>query len=210
MGIQILPVVVPPEGTLEGGAGADHPMRLVTRQVAFERDGWTPERSVKVGELFDGLASEWHTRDIPGRHAPVDDALARGGPLAGPTLELGSGTGMSTSRLVETVPPVLCADLSLEMLKLAPRIAPLMQADGSRLPLTDGAIGCLVLVNMLLFPAEVDRVLAADGALVWVNSVGASTPIHLSADDVVAALPGSWDGVASEAGHGTWCVLRRS
>jgi hypothetical protein len=35
------------------------------------------------------------------------------------------------------------------------------------------------------------------------------TPIHLSPDDLLAGLPGAWTGVASQAGEGTWCVLRR-
>jgi hypothetical protein len=45
---------------------------------------------------------------------------------------------------------------------------------------------------------------------VWVNSSGAETPIHLPPADVVAALPGRWEGVESSAGLGIWCVLGRS
>jgi len=67
----------------------------------------------------------------------------------------------------------------------------------------------VVLVNAFLFPAEVDRILARDGALVWVNSSGAQTPIFLAAEDLLAALPGQWTGTASQAGEGTWCVLRK-
>jgi hypothetical protein len=78
------------------------------------------------------------------------------------------------------------------------------------LPLADGAAEAVVLVNCFLFPQEVDRVLAPDGVVVWVNSSGDQTPIHLPPSDVVAALPGRWQGVESEAGAGLWCVLRRS
>jgi hypothetical protein len=85
-----------------------------------------------------------------------------------------------------------------------------VQADASELPLADRSVSALVLVNMLLFPVEVDRVLAADGSLVWVNSLAELTPIHLSAQDVGEALPGRWEGLASRAGGGTWCVLRRA
>ena len=81
-----------------------------------------------------------------------------------------------------------------------------MQGDGSRLPLADRSIDALILVNMFLFPAEVDRVLAATGVVVWVNSRGPETPIHLTADEVDQALPGRWDGVSSSAGWGTWSV----
>ena len=63
---------------------------------------------------------------------------------------------------------------------------------------------------MFLFPAEVDRVLAPEGVVVWVNSRGSETPIHLTADEVDRALPGHWDGVASRAGWGTWSVHRRA
>jgi SAM-dependent methyltransferase len=84
-----------------------------------------------------------------------------------------------------------------------------VQADAFRLPLPDAVADAIVLVNALLFPREMARVLAPDGALVWVNSLGDRTPIHLSADDVERAMPGGWTGVAAEAGWGTWCTLRR-
>ena len=54
------------------------------------------------------------------------------------------------------------------------------------------------------------RVLAPDHETVWVNTVGEATPIHLSAEAVVEALPGGWHADASRAGSGTWCVVRRS
>jgi len=77
------------------------------------------------------------------------------------------------------------------------------------LPVRDSSADAVVLVNAFLFPAEVDRVLSRDGALVWVNSSGPQTPIFLPAEDLVAALPGTWIATASQAGEGTWCVLRR-
>ncbi|CAN5295747.1 hypothetical protein BH20ACT3_BH20ACT3_04860 [soil metagenome] len=62
-----------------------------------------------------------------------------------------------------------------------------------------------------MFATEVGRALAPDGVVVWTNSRGADTPIHLTAGEVDGALPGSWDGVASRAGWGTWSVhWRRS
>ena len=76
--------------------------------------------------------------------------------------------------------------------------------------MADRLADAVVLVNCFLFPAEVDRVLAPDGVVVWVNSSGAETPIHLPAEDVVEALPGQWAGVQSGAGIGIWCVLRRA
>ena len=106
---------------------------------------------------------------------------------------------------------VLAAELSAEMLKLAPAdVGVRLRADGSRLPLREGSIDAAVLINMFLFPAEMARVIAPAGVLVWVNTSGPDTPIHLPADEVDAALPGDCSGVASEAGWGTWAVLRRA
>jgi len=193
--------------------GPDHPMRKVTRQVAFESDGWGAGRAAKVRALFDGLAPEWQARDTAERGEALLDALERGGVGRGEArcLELGCGTGAGTRVLAERFRTVLAIDLSSEMLARAPRAcAHRVQADASTLPVRSGSVDVVVLVNMLLFPAELDRVLAPEGIVVWVNSLGDATPIHLSAADVSAALPGRWTGVASEAGWGTWCTLRRA
>jgi SAM-dependent methyltransferase len=228
--ITTLDVVHPDPDELLGEGNDAHPMRQVTRQVAFEPGGWTPERAGKVTELFDGLAPEWHTRMSSERMTSLTDALDRGGVDAAVTavdtagaglatpggplvVELGSGTGFGTPYLVDRYRRVVAVDLSFEMLRHAAATstdAPRVQADASRLPLRDGGAAVVVLVNMLLFPAEVDRVLAPGGVVVWVNSLGERTPIHLPADDVARALPGRWDGVASRAAGGTWCVLHRA
>ena len=63
---------------------------------------------------------------------------------------------------------------------------------------------------MFLFPAEVERVVAPHGVVVWVNSRGPETPIHLTAHEVDEALGHGWDGVASQAGWGTWSVHWRT
>lgn len=194
-------------------AGENHPMRQVTRQVAFDPGGWTPERAAKVTALFDDLAAEWHTRDLPSRFDALDDALDRGGPYpdGARVVELGSGTGLATGRIAARFGPVLAMDLAWEMLRRAPSaLGPRVQADAAALPVPDGSVDVAVLVNALLFPLELDRVLAPAGALVWVSSIGDQTPIYLSAADVELAMPGSWDGVAATAGWGTWCVLRRT
>lgn len=213
-----LEAVIPPPAEEREGAGADHPMRIVTREVAFEPERWTPERRAKVAALFDGLAPEWHTRWSPGRVAQLPDALDRGLPAAGwsppdgvvTCVEIGSGTGMFTGLLVERFATVVALDLAMQMLRLAPAgVGQRVQGDASELPLAGGSVDVLVLVNALLFPAEAARVLAASGSLVWVNSGGERTPIHLPVADVAAALPGHWDGVESRAHEGTWGVLRR-
>ena len=214
--ITTLDILHPDPAELVGEGNDAHPMRQVTRQVAFEPGGWTPERAAKVAALFDGLAPEWHTRIRPGEMVSLTDALERGGvdaavAASGPGLvvELGSGTGFGTPYLCERYGRVVAVDLSLEMLRHAGAGAPRVQADAARLPLGDRTVAALVLVNTLLFPAEVERVVAPGGVVVWVNSLAERTPIHLPADDVARALPGRWDGVGSRAGGGSWCVLRR-
>lgn len=192
-------------------------MRMVTRQVAFEPGGWTPERRSKVQALFDDLAVEWHTRRRPEHRATLTDALDRG--LATPPwpvhrgtcVEIGSGTGFSSALLADHFDIVMAADLSAEMLGRAPAgPAHRVQADAASLPVCDGSIDAAVLINALLFPTEVARILGPEAVILWVNTAGPGTPIHLPADDVAAALPGRWDGVASQAGRGTWCVLWRA
>lgn len=210
--LERLPTVVPREPGRPTLADEAHPMRAVTRQIAFEPTGWTDERRAKVAELFDALAPEWHEKDVANRHDAILDALDRGGPFSAlPCVELGSGVGSHTGELAERFDRVVSLDVSFEMLRRAPAaLAPRVLADSARLPFADGAIGTAVLINMFLFPAELDRVLGPDGAVVFVSSMGDATPIYLDAADVEAALPGAWAGVAAAAGWGTWAVFRRA
>lgn len=204
-------------GHRSSGLGSpDHPMRIMTRRAAgLHPGGWDATARADVAAYFDALAAEWHTRTSPERDAVVTDALARGLPhhvgLGGVCVELGSGIGAYTPVLARRWRQVLAVEVSLEMLLRASRdVGHRVLADGSQLPLVSGAAGAAVLVNCFLFPAEVDRVLAPGGVVIWVNSSGPETPIHLSADDVVGALPGEWEGVQAVAGAGIWCVLWRA
>ena len=133
--------------------------------------------------MFDSLAADWHTRVTPQRNAssPTPSSGASADAPPGLAVEVGSGIGTYTAMLVERWGRVVAVDLSLEMLRRSPP-APgwRVQADAAALPLADGAAAAVVLVNAFLFPAEVDRVLAPDGLVVWVNSSGERTPIHLS------------------------------
>jgi SAM-dependent methyltransferase len=189
--------------------GSVSPMREVTETVAFDA-AWDFSRREKVRELFDGMATEWSSRSTPEREASILDALDRGG-LAGDTvIELGSGTGLGTGHLIERFDDVVALDLSMAMLHHQPDLAPKVQADASVLPFRDDAADLLVLVNMLLFPAEVDRVLRPGGGLLWINTLGHETPIHLSPEAVVDALPGSWTATAGRAGSGLWAAVQRA
>jgi ubiquinone/menaquinone biosynthesis C-methylase UbiE len=194
----------------------DHPMRVATRRAAgLEKGGWTHSLAGDVAGYFDDLAAEWHTRTSPERTLIVVDALKRGlsevGTPEGLAVEVGSGIGTYSGVIAEHFRPVMAVELSMEMLKLAPETpAHRVLADGSRLPLRDASAAAVVLINAFLFPEEIERVLIPDGVVIWVNSSGECTPIHLSVDDLVKALPGTWNGVTSRAGEGLWSVLRRS
>ncbi len=191
-------------------------MRIATRRAAgLDAEGWTGELRHEVEGYFDELAGEWHTRTSPQRTAIVRDALSRGlgavQPPVGIAVEVGSGIGTYSNLLAERFATVVAIDLSLAMLKLAPSGPALrVQGDGARLPVGDSSAAAVVLINAFVFPAEVERVLSPEGALVWVNSSGEQTPIYLSVEDLVAALPGDWTGTSSRAGDGHWCVLRRA
>jgi len=208
--IEHLERVIPASPGRKGGIETDHPLRRMTERLAARPESWDAEARRTVTERFDRLSGEWHTRRSEERDQPLADAIARGGPLRGPCIEVGSGIGISTGLLAQRIGSVLSLDLSGEMLRLAPpELGWRVRADAAALPLGDGSAGSVVLVNAFLFGPEIDRVLAPDGALVWVNSNGDHTPIHLPAEVVEQSLPGEWDGTAAEAGWGTWCVLRR-
>ena len=189
--------------------GSVSPMREVTETVAFDA-AWNFSRREKVRELFDGMAAEWSSRAAPEREASILDALDRGGLAGDRVIELGSGTGLGTGHLIERFDDVVALDLSMAMLHHQPDLAPKVQADASMLPFRDDAADLLVLVNMLLFPAEVDRVLRPGGGLLWINTLGHETPIHLSPEAVVDALPGSWTATAGRAGSGLWAAVQRA
>lgn len=202
------------------GATSAHSMRVMTRRAAgIEGPPWGPDAAAEVATLFNSLAPEWHTRESGDRAAIVEDALRRGldkmrdEPTSGTpdvALELGSGLGTYSDFVAQRFAVAVAAELSESMHHLARRTAAArILSDGSRLPMSDASLGAIVLINCFLFPAEVDRVLAPGGVLVWVNSSGESTPIHLSTQDVVSALPFDVIGVEARAGIGTWCALHR-
>lgn len=197
-------------------AGPDNPMRMLTRAKAFD-ESWEASDSVRVQEIFDAMAASWSETHVdpvkaaPVKAAPVEDALDRGDvPLGGQWLEVGSGTGAGARILDGRVGSVVCTDLSAEMLRNAPDIAPRVRADASRLPFVDRSFDAVLLINMLLFPAEIDRLLRPRGTVVWVNTLGDQTPIHLPPFDVLEALPSTWNGITARAGTGFWLTARRT
>ncbi len=195
----------------DGSVNAEHPMRKVTQQVAFESSGWTPERAAKVVKLFDEMAETWRDKDFDSRVLPVMDALERGGIVPGGLgIELGCGTGAYSTLLSKYFDSLLCVDISFEMLfRSSSPDGFRVRGDGSNLPLESGSVDGLFCINTLLFPKEVDRILRKDGYLVWISTSGSQTPIYLSPEDVLAAIGREFIGLSSEAGPGTWSVFRR-
>jgi predicted TPR repeat methyltransferase len=192
-------------------AGPDHPIRKLTRSVALG-EPWTADDAARMATAFDALAPQWSEDHVdPVKAAPVLDAIERGHPgLDGRWIELGSGTGAGSRVLHGKAREHVSVDVSEQMLAHAPDgITSKVRADSANLPFRSDAADVVLLINMLLFPEEVDRILAAGGAVVWVNTLGDQTPIHLPAHDVADALPGDWTGVTARAGSGFWAVFRR-
>ncbi len=204
-----------PTARIDRGPGEYAAMQSLTRELAFDPEGWTPARLERVRQLFDGLAPEWHTRESEDRRRPLRDALARGGIGKGPLcLEIGSGTGLQTAPLLEHFDHVVSVDLSAQMLALSPRRSgvTLVRADAARLPVRDGGAGAVVCVNAYLFPAEYARVLSRRGRIVFVSVSGDQTPIYLPPADVLAALEGALgpcEAMTSRVGFGIWTVVWR-
>ena len=191
--------------------GSDHPMRTVTEQIGGG-DGWSMERASFVAGVFDELSVGWHadhSSDL--RLAPLEDALDRGDLLPGRLVEVGCGTGAATERIAARRPVAAALDLSPRMLALADlRVAPFVRADAGALPLAAGSVDVMVLVNMFMFAAEYERVLAPEGRFVWISTMGDETPIYLPPQEVIDLLPGDWTATGSYAGTGLWLVARRA
>jgi len=205
-----LPRVVPEKAGRPDLGELARRMRALTVAIATDDTTWTKDRAAEVGGFFDSMASGWQERDKPERHDALADALERGGAFpTGWCIEIGSGTGNTTQDVRRAFRDVLSTDLSLEMLRLAPFADRRVQADASALPVRTKSVRVVALINVFLFPHEIARVLTDDGVVVWVSTNGDATPIYLSPREVVNALPGTWDGVTSLAGWGTWLTARR-
>ena len=207
--ITYLPAATDPPVELPEMDGANHPMRAVTHETAFQANSWTPQRASEVTSFFDEIAPDWNQRIPAGEMAGIADALERGQVTpAGLCLEIGAGTGRATAHLAPWFNQVVAMDISLEMLKQL-EAAPRLAADGAQLPCPDHIADAVALANMFLFPEEIKRVLKPGGQLIWYNSIGEHTPIHLSPEQLLQALGGDWHGTASQWSHALWCVLRR-
>lgn len=208
--IKYLPATTDPPIELPEMDGANHPMRNITQESAYDAGSWTARRAREITEFFDEIAPDWNERIPAGEMDGVADALERGQvSRGGLCLEVGAGTGRATAHLAKWFDQVVAADISLVMLKQlegSPRVA----ADGAHLPCADNTVDAVALANMFLFPDEVKRVLKPEGTLIWYNSIGESMPIYLSDEQLLEVMGDGWHGIASQWSHANWCVLRRA
>jgi SAM-dependent methyltransferase len=211
--IRTLPRVVPAPPGKPTRAGAQATQQL-SRAIAERPAVWSARLARQTVRQYAELAGGWDRQRGGYRRTPLVDALARGGPLpAGRCVEIGCGTGLLTPLLAAVWADVTCLDLSWDMLSrsAAPRR---VLADASRLPLAGGCAAAVVLADAPLFAAQVVRVLADDGVVVWCNALGVDAPHHVPVGTVLAVLRKAsgvaWSAVTAEAGWGLWAVLRRA
>jgi SAM-dependent methyltransferase len=211
--IMVLPRIVPADPgkpTRTGAADTQHRARDLARHPS----SWTSIEAAQTVATYAELAVRWDDERGAYRPVPLADALARGGELpTGACAEVGCGTGLLTAMLVPVWPLVVSLDLSPDMLARMRTGRP-VRADAARLPLASAALAAVVLADAPLFAPEVVRVLRPDGVVVWSNALGSDAPHHVPTADLVAAFSDAdsgraWAAVASEAGWGSWVVLRR-
>ena len=184
----------------------------MSRKAAFAEDQWSADDANEILRRFGPEAADRWAKGSPSWYdSLLDDAFARGGPFdtEGPWLNVGCGIGAEARYLADRVPRMVTVDLSKDMLRLAADLPQRVRADATRLPFAPGVFAGALLVNMFLFPRELDRMIAPGGHLVWINTNGNQTPIHLPAEDVARALPGEWAGQTARAGAGFWATFRR-
>jgi SAM-dependent methyltransferase len=190
-------------------------MHAISLAVAFDPHAWNKERASEVRAIFDERAAMWWTHRSPQYFQPLADALDVAGTRGGFCVDVGSGISLHEVTLSSRFEHVVAIDLSAEMLRLAERRGEsLLRADASAMPIRDHTADLIACVNMFLFPREYTRVLRPDGAIIFVSTSGAGTPIYLSPADVHAALVASGDGyfatVSGTSGDACWTIARRS
>lgn len=120
-------------------------------------------------------------------------------------VDVGTGAGEALPALRATGALLVAVDIAREMITQVGRDVARLQADVRALPLADGSVDVILGLNAVPCWAEMRRVLAPGGRLLWVSSFGPDTPLYVAPDAVAAAL-GSADVVWARAGHGSWLL----
>jgi SAM-dependent methyltransferase len=164
--------------------------RLVTDAVVRRPLAWRVLR-IPLTRMFDGLAPTWETRIGPHHLGALLLALED---VDSPqrALDLGTGTGVAAKAVAERFPEaeVTGLDLSPAMIEEAGRRLPeqlagrvrFAVADASALPVADGSVELVTLMNMIPFFDELARVTAPGGTVVLSFSRGDETPIFVPFD----------------------------
>ncbi len=211
--VRRLPTVVAAEPGRPERPGAAATRRS-SADLASGTTRWSPAMARDVRSTYAKLAGSWDDERGSYRSTPLADALARGGLLPpGRCVEIGCGTGRLTPLLEQVWDEVIGLDLTPQMLSRSTGRWRLL-ADASRLPLSDGVAAAAVLADVPLFATEVVRILTSGGIVVWSNALGSGAPHHVPVEVVLdaldAATPGRpWHAVVSDAGWGSWALLRR-
>lgn len=162
--------------------------RFATTAVVVRPGLWRIFRG-PLRAQFDRLAGSWEGRLGPESLEPVEAALERV-PAASRALDLGTGTGKAARAVARRFSgaTVVGVDLSPRMVVEATRLLPpdvagrvrFQVADASALPFPAASFDLVVLMNMIPFVPELDRVLAPGGVVVFASSFGPGTPIYVS------------------------------
>ena len=171
---------------------------------------------------FNRIAPAWDQRRSPAAFAALEAALDALDLSPTRVLDLGTGTGRAAFLVAERYPEaeVVGVDLAGDMLAEARRLTPpglvdrvrFEQADAERLPYPDGSFELVSLANMIPFFAELARVTAPNGAVVFSFSAGPETPIYVPPDVLRSRLAehGFAEFADFAAGNGTALSARRA
>jgi ubiquinone/menaquinone biosynthesis C-methylase UbiE len=170
---------------------------------------------------FNRIAPAWDQRRSPEAFAPLEAALDALDFDPKRVLDLGTGTGRAAFLVARRYPDadVVGVDLAEDMLVEARKLTPseladrvrFEQADAERLSYRDGSFDLVSLANMIPFFAELARVTAPGGAVVFSFSAGPETPIYVSPEVLRARLAehGFSEFADFAAGNGTALSARR-
>lgn len=191
-------------------------VRLATTLAVAQPRLWRLLRA-PFRRYFDSLAPRW---ELIAGAAHLDALAAALADVPPPrrALDIGTGTGLAASLVAHRFPTaeVVGVDLSRAMVAVAQaRGGERMQfvvADASQLPLATGSFDLVMLVNMIPFFDELDRVLAPDGTLLVSYSKGPATPIWVPAERLRSELAQRGFSQFSEvaAGAATCFAARRN
>jgi malonyl-CoA O-methyltransferase len=166
---------------------------------------------------FDALASSWEGRGGEEALMPLVAALELLHEAPRRALDLGTGTGKAARVVAERFPTanVVGVDIAPEMIEEAKRLLPaelagrvtFAVADGSKLPVEDGAFDLVVLQNAIPFFDELGRVTAPAGHAVFAFSFGAQTPIWVPPETLRERLRTAGFGEVEELSAGSGIAL---